>query len=123
ARAMTKPGRSAPRRPCIEASRAAPVGTRWSGSGDEFLSTITLGVQQRGEVGILDPGAGRRGDRRFGPERHAKSRLLKHREIIRSVSDGKRFGRLQPEPRPQFDESSELRLSPDDWLRNEAGKS
>ena len=56
----------------------------------ELLPPIALRIEQRRQVGVVDPRMGRGGDGGLGAEGDAEAGLLQHGEVVGAVADGHR---------------------------------
>src|SRR5436305_7064200 len=83
---------------------------------DEFVPSITLRIQQRSEVSVVDPRMCLRGDTRLRPVGDAEPSRLQHGKIIGPIADRQRGVALQPELSRNFEQRCELRVPSEDRL-------
>lgn len=88
----------------------------------EFVFRVTLQIEQRRQVAMVDAGVGGFGDDGFGVEGDAEARCLDHAEIVRAIADGHGFMGLQAQFVAQLQQRLDFCLASEDRFSDPAGE-
>jgi hypothetical protein len=91
-------------------------------SPDKIFPPVSLRVEQRGEIAVIDPRCGGGGDRRLGVVGHAQSGMFDHVEVVGAIADRKRVDVVEVEGFEQVDEGCKFRGAAEHRLRHFAGQ-
>ena len=83
---------------------------------DEILARETLGVDKRGEIGVLDARVRSSGDLGLGAVGDAEAGGFKHRKIVGAVADRQRVVKREPNRGDDLLERAKLSVLPEDRL-------
>ncbi len=92
------------------------------GSGGELGLTVSLGVEEAGQVGVVEPHPGGARNHRFGMKGDTEPGDGQHRQVVRAVADGERRVGRNPELGGQRPQLLPLRLGGDDRRQHPAGQ-
>src|SRR6201986_2716136 len=86
------------------------VMTSWAGElpPHNLVPPITLRIEQRGEVAVVDPHGGRVGDGGFGVVGDAETGAFDHPKIVGAVADHQRVDIVEIEGFAQFGQGREF---------------
>src|ERR1700758_3482255 len=90
--------------------------------GDEIFAAIALRVKKRGEVAVVDAGAGRLAQRRLAMKGDAEPARLDHRNVVGAVAHRERLFTAKTKARPQRQQCVALGFAAQHWLRHFAGE-
>jgi len=88
----------------------------------ELAALVALRIEKRGEIAVVDPGAGGGGHHGLGAVGDAEAGGLDHAEVVGAVADHQGVDGVDIERLAQFKQRREFRFAPDDRLGNKAGE-
>ena len=80
--------------------------------GDKFSSEVSLGVEQAGQIRVIETVACRGGNKWLGMESDAESGSVEHRQVVRAVADRDDVSRARDRVRRQAPAISVFLVSP-----------
>src|SRR4051794_13333994 len=81
---------------------------------DEFVAPVSLRVERRGKIAVVDAGGGGGRDRGLGVVGDTEACRLDHAEIVGAVADRERIDLVEIKGLAQLDQGSELGSAADD---------